>query len=159
MPRGYPLCYATKCDCFLASWRYLFRLLVPGGTSLSRADIIKVLSMCVVAPLCYALSLLLSFSPLLIKTIADSWVALKTVSLFCLTPTERASERGRADNGIMAASYWREWSEREKSAVNRLKTVREHDMNEPQLPYKIYHESLVLYSIHIRQIQVRNSPN
>ena len=119
-------------------------------TSLSGADIIKVLSMCAVAPLCFALSLLLSFSPLLIKTIADSWVALKTVSLFCLTPAERASERagqGRADNGIMAASYWREWSEREtgraKSAVNRLKTVREHDMNEPQLPSKIFHESLV----------------
>ena len=62
-------------------------------------------------------------------------------------PAERARERGRADNGIMAASYWREWSEREtgreKSAVNRLKTVREHDMNEPQFPSKIYHESLL----------------
>ena len=66
--------------------------------------------------------------PLLIKTIADSWEALKTVSLFCLPPppVEQTME-----------SWLHHIGENGESAVDRLKTLREHDMNEAQVPFMI----------------------
>ena len=88
-------------------------------TSLSGADIIKVLSMCAVAPLC-------SISPPILLSPIDQNNCRQLGSVKNRLTVLLDAVADPADNGIMAASYWREWSEREKSAVNRLKTVREH---------------------------------
>ena len=97
---------------------------------MSGADIIKVLSMSMCARG--------RDSPrrlsLLIKTIADSWEALKTVSLFCLAAIASIVDSGEEQT---MESWLHHIGENGVRAVDGLKTLREHDMRQKSRPLHV----------------------